>query len=766
MGLLITVAGIVTPLGLYQVLVAGPVTQAPFDNLVDNSSFGYGTPPRSSLPFSRICGIQFSAGGPIPCPFSDTISIVTAFPNETINYDYPYGYDTGIPENIKTIYSSGTQNRTTVSNYFDIQWRRYMTTSSGLYNNGSQYVVSAFRNMESLILNNARHGVEGLIVDSVSGGVGLRNHTFPPGFAYGVTWEEDILFIEPETVCVDTNLTLDFTITSANSSLIDKVALTDRGGFVHLNTTYPEPDVSDPQKNADLYGRAYKAAWLNNAYTAVYYNVTNPSNHSAGVHAFSYLNSEMNKTFSIGLTSTSSILGFDALTLSPKFGGYLGSTIGTTTPGLTNPYGIGSQNFSEICKSYSSLLLLQKFAMANKVAWIALVCSGAGSGDFANITNILVFCGSMQGVPQRQDPGQSGLVFEQGSNWSQKLFTCASAVKASIKRVSFVYNGTDNTLSSLGIVDIKDKAYDQSNSSSMPLWGVENTGNAYYTSDLSLIWGLVSDEYETNVNVSTVVQPHLYLPGWINPSSVSYQGFQAQGFENLPGTDFGIGALQTAYCVSADSSTCTGGIDYSGQTNMAMWVKWQNLTRSADTASLIPNLIFTDTAASAIVGTKGVLVSAGNANGANAVTLSVTPTVARVRYHYPYAIPGLLTCLLLALMTVVAIVTSLCFSRGKPIAQLRLNLQQIAPGRIYTTFLLPGQGSMTMKARDWAAHWGFVTLDLSNDFPKTADGMLPAQKEEEVTVDAGAPHTRKTSGDPSSEGEALMTETRHSAGQD
>jgi hypothetical protein len=354
MGILITAAGIVTPLGLYQVLIAGTATQAPFDNLVDNSSFGYGTPPRSNLPFSRICGYLYSFGGPTPCPFSDTVSIVTTFPNETVNYDYPNGYDTSVPDIIKTIYSSGTDNGTTVSNYFDIQWRRYMTTSSSLINNGSQYLVSAFRSMESLILNNARQGVEGLVVDTVSGGIGLRNHTYPPNFVYGVTWEEDILFIEPETVCVDTNLTLDFTITSANSSLIDKMVLTDRGGFVHLNTTYPVPDLSDPQKKPDLYGRAYKAAWLNNAYTAVYYNVTNPSNQSARIHAFSYLNSEMNKTFPIVLTSTTSISGFDSLTLSPNFGGYLGSMSGTNVPNSANPYGIGSQNFSDICKLYSS----------------------------------------------------------------------------------------------------------------------------------------------------------------------------------------------------------------------------------------------------------------------------------------------------------------------------------------------------------------------------------------------------------------------------
>lgn len=87
----------------------------------------------------------------------------------------------------------------------------------------------------------------------------------------------------------------------------------------------------------------------------------------------------------------------------------------------------------------------------------------------------------MHGIPQRQDDGDK-LTFDSGSKWSMKLFTCASAVKASIKTVSFNYNGTESSLANLVVTDIEEKSYSDEND--MPLWGVENTGNAYLETEI------------------------------------------------------------------------------------------------------------------------------------------------------------------------------------------------------------------------------------------------------------------------------------------
>ena len=722
MGILVAIAGIATPLGLYETLLPAKTTQTQFHYVVDNSPFGYGTPPRSNYSLSRICGTD--EGFPIPCPFSDTITIITDEASGIINYSYPYSYNISIPDVILDTYSSGTNSSSTVSNYFDIQWRRYITTNSDFYNNGSTYLVGAFRYMQSLILNNATQPVEGLVVDTIRGGVGLRNHTAPQGFAYGVTWHEDLLFIEPETVCVDTNLTIDFTIKPVNNTVISNVVLTDRGGFVNLNHTYPEPNFTDPQANPDLFGRAYKAAWLNNAYTALYYNVTDPNNPATKTKSFSYLNSELNKTFPLPFDadSSSSTEGYNALSLSASFGDYLtnvfsGTANSSNFTANVNPFNIGSQNFSDISKSpgvYFEFIL---------TAIQDILCVGAGNGDFANISNILVSCGLMHGVPQRQDSG-SPLVFEAGSQWSQKLFSCATAVKATIKTVAFSYNGTDGLLSNLAVTDVQDKVYPDE--ASMPLWGVENTDNSFTIDDLNLVWGLVSPAYENNVNVSTVRQPSLYLPGWIDPivSDIS-DGESLEVFENLPGSDFAVGALESTYCID-ESGNCEG-VDYSGNTNMAMWVRWQQLTASAETATLIPNLIFTDTAASAIVGTKGVL-GPGNAAQQNDSSIFVTPFVQTIRYHYVFAIPALLVALLLVIITLMTLVMA-CFSRGKGISRLRLHLQRGAPGRIYTTFLYAGPGVLAMKSKDWSRQFGKKIVDLSGQFPNESIALQPSPRE-------------------------------------
>jgi hypothetical protein len=357
LGILIALAGVITPLGLYETLLPSNDIQTPFQYLADSSSFGYATPPRSNYTFNRMCGSGDPLLGAIkPCPFSDTVSTVTSFPNGNISYEYPYGVNLSIPQVIWDTYSSGTNNQTTISNYFDIQWRRYTTYSDSLFNNGSAYLIGTYRSYDTLILNDAVQPVEGLIVDTKNGGIGFRNHTFPPGFQYGVTWQEDLLFIEPETVCVDTNLTIDYTY-QLNQNYSDgwtNVVLTDRGGFVNLNHTYPEPNLTNPQINPDLWGRAYKAAWLNNAYTALWYNVTDANNASAGTHSFSYLNSEINSTF---ILPGDFFEGLDSLVIGgDTYGSYLsGSMSGisnSSDPSLqTNPFGITSNNFSDISKS-------------------------------------------------------------------------------------------------------------------------------------------------------------------------------------------------------------------------------------------------------------------------------------------------------------------------------------------------------------------------------------------------------------------------------
>jgi hypothetical protein len=353
--LFIGVAGIITPLGLYDALVQTSSVLVTFQYLPDTSPFGIGTPPRSNLSFSRECG----SFGFSPCPFSDTVVIDIIDSDGNLQSELPYGYNTSVPQFIYDVYSSGTASNTTISNFFDIQWRRYYTTSDPRFNNGSTYLISGFSSMQSLIMNNQTQVIEGLVVDMVNGSIGLRNHTFPPGYQYGAAWSEDLLFIEPETVCVNTNLTLDYSIAQSPnlSESIINLVLTDRGGFINLNQTYPEPNLDNPQANPDLWTRAYKAAWLNNAFTALYYNVTNDNNSTTGRKAWSYLNSAMNKTFQ--LPSPGDVTqGYYSLISTQDFGEFLdigGGLENSSDPASSyappNPFNIQQSNFSYISKS-------------------------------------------------------------------------------------------------------------------------------------------------------------------------------------------------------------------------------------------------------------------------------------------------------------------------------------------------------------------------------------------------------------------------------
>ncbi|KAN0101502.1 hypothetical protein V8E51_012012 [Hyaloscypha variabilis] len=327
------------------------------------------------------------------------------------------------------------------------------------------------------------------------------------------------------------------------------------------------------------------------------------------------MNSALNKTFQLPSPGDQTD-AFFVLVITQEFGDYLGiddydvgvanssNPAGSTRP--SNPFNIQSSNFS-------------------------VYCSTAGGIDFANITNIFTIFGLIHGAPQRQDAG-NGHVFESGSQWSQPLYTCASALKATIKIVSFSYNGIDASLENLAITSTQDK-----NS--------------------------------------------LYLPGW-NQDAI----LNSPGADYMPGAEAFIDAMDPAYDVNSGGSYTSNSVDYTGTTDISMLVRWQNLSQSAERVSQIPNLIWADTAAAALVGTKGVL-GPGNTATENILPILVTPTASEIKYHWPYAIPAFLASLIILLITIVAVIT-LLFGHNS-IARLRLHLQRLSPGRIFTTFLIP-----------------------------------------------------------------------------
>ena len=246
--------------------------------------------------------------------------------------------------------------------------------------------------------------------------------------------------------------------------------------------------------------------------------------------------------------------------------------------------------------------------------------------------------------------------------------------------------------------------------------GVENTGNRYLNMDINLIWGLINSSYANNLNVSVVNQGSLYLPGYFNDTGTGQSYIDS---DNLPAAQFYSGAMATAYNGPA-SSGAQASVDYTGDINMAMWARWQTLTQSASTAAQIPELIWTDNAASAVVGTKGVL-GPWNAAHNNVVPRQVTPMASRIKYHWPFAVPALVAALGICLITLLAFWVIL-LGKGR-LGRMTLHLKQVSPGRIFTTFLYPEIGAMATESKEWNKQWGKAMVDLSGDRPLAVDPL-------------------------------------------
>ena len=360
---LIPVAAVVTPLGIYEEIF-GQIesTSQTFCYIEDPSAFGYGTPPRTSASetWSRIYGYT----APYVCP--NTPNKLSEFKSSTGTFIEAEWYDSKIPQKVVDAFESGLAHlEPSVSSAFNIQYRSYVRSELDMDGGGipidngtSSYTKSAYQTLSTQVLSNSYLAVEDLIVDMKNGGIGFRKHSAPSPCTYGSSWSEDLLFTSPEPVYVDTNLTLNFQIPVTTDELgvvgfgiqAFRLNLTDRGGFVNLNNIYPRWKRDDTQQNPDLWLRAYKAAWVNNALSMAFMNVTSIYD-TTSLKAFSYLNSTMNKTFPLHYPNgkpANSMMSFrpNSLQVAISFGGFLDnadvgrpnvSTIGNETRAYSFP---------------------------------------------------------------------------------------------------------------------------------------------------------------------------------------------------------------------------------------------------------------------------------------------------------------------------------------------------------------------------------------------------------------------------------------------
>ena len=475
------------------------------------------------------------------------------------------------------------------------------------------------------------------------------------------------------------------------------ITLVDDGGMSTFVQRYPKLDLSDAQHDPQLHNRAYKAGWMTNIYNMLTMNLTRPS-----PDAFGYVKSHVGARYPLTYSQTTAQLNgihisslYSALLSTTPVSNY--SLVDVPTANFSNPFNIDYSNFTDV----------------------SMICSGAGGQDLTNMSNIHVECGLVFGAARRKD-GTETLIFEPGKWYTQSIYSCASATKATIKTVDFRYNATretGHTLKALSVVNVSPKAYPKKES--MPLWGVETVN--FTLSDMSQLWGIINPELENAKNLSTMRSPHLYLPG--------FSGFLSSspgGLDNIPGTNGAKNALHAIYDVGSASSS-SGINDYSGTINYAMLAKWREYSKSHQGMATVMNLIWTDIAANYLMGSrswntkadwlppnlqdpkykKRQAVSASDEDGQTRVPVQVYHRT--IRYQWYFAIPAL-TSLLLVGMVVAGAFLLMVFGRGTP-SRIDHYLVHLSSGRLLGSMQYPRENKEAPTS-EWITRVGRKQSDL------------------------------------------------------
>ncbi|KAJ6463359.1 hypothetical protein C8R45DRAFT_1107722 [Mycena sanguinolenta] len=418
--LLVAIAGIVMPLGLSTGAdLHAPSTTSSASFVPDTSPIGLATSPRDNYVYGRVCGGE----GPVVCP-GDAV-------NTTV-----------IPADIFSRFNS------TPYGTFGMQFRRYYNGTAGFH---YPMLVPQFATTESLILRNGIFAVDGLIVDLDNPGIGLWNHSLPVGTSRGATWAEDVLWLEPVSACVDTNLTIDYVLEDAalSSNQVDNYNLVDHGGFYNLTSTYPT--LNRDGQNISLQQHAYKGAVLSNFYTMSNLGLARNASYEGKAFPLNFTQT----TFFGGQTQTISMLYMGAVT-------------------IDNITTIGGD--------------------------LQTACEGYGGLDTANISNVAVHCSMFLGPPQRTDGGNP-LLPGDNSTWSQRMFTCASGTRARMQTIDFTFNGT---------MDLTALAMTRRDIDTPVLWATEATN--INISNVDLLWGRVADSFEDDPSLQTLRSDVFYVP--------------------------------------------------------------------------------------------------------------------------------------------------------------------------------------------------------------------------------------------------------------
>jgi hypothetical protein len=299
--------------------------------------------------------------------------------------------------------------------------------------------------------------------------------------------------------------------------------------------------------------------------------------------------------------------------------------------------------------------------------------------------------GMIMGAPHLVD-GSDTLVLDPETYWVQKLLTCSSATRASIKVVEFQANGT--ALSDIHVLQVSDKTY--GSEAEMPLWATER--NNLTVADYAPLGGIIDDKFEDLEALYTRRKESLWLP-----AANTYGPSLSLLFDSMPAGAH-LKALAIAYNVDSMLTTVYGH-DYSGKDDFGLYPLWRDLSRNSKTAGRMINLIWTDAVANLVLSTKPGPFSSEPLLGSSASYDRVVHAVERrVVYDIRYAVPAFLMLVLWVVSLIVAFILFLLSRVSIPaLAQLT---NQLASGRMATQFYYADQCRSDAPTGEWAAKAG------------------------------------------------------------
>ena len=148
------------------------------------------------------------------------------------------------------------------------------------------------------------------------------------------------------------------------------------------------------------------------------------------------------------------------------------------------------------------------------------------------------------------------------------------------------------------------------------------------------------------------------------------------------------------------------------------------------------NRVWTDVAANAVVGTKGLMGSRYNPDadldkrsldpltGASKAQM-ITVFKRRIRYHWPFAIPAFIV--ILAFLATIASAIAVCLTNRFGLGSLKAVLHKTSIGRILGGVLYPEGASSNSKTSAWIQRVGKVEVDFSNEYPKRSKELETSQ---------------------------------------